>query len=328
MFDLDKFDDYPFEKIPLNRDAFMMDEVWMGDYERSVLGLHEGKDYDPVGWVDYIAAKSVVGNVVELSWFPNISTRFHELTIVLPRDAFVRCVESIRFDDKVRVFVRSEWLRTLHSQTFSAFALVDVIGVRRALQDRVITQDAAMRMRGALDTLAASHPDVAFISVADSVIVKSNWSVGRFDSDIKYSYDPETFLRSVNDVRSLFKREFGLGSYAIVTQGANEFYGASLLHVSASGNHVSLDSLGVPFAELFSIDEAAHDAIRRYSHAPSELYLDDKFFYSLNWRLEFDRDRVSKNKYKAKMMSKAGEYHCIDFATVFENIRVGSDERA
>jgi hypothetical protein len=60
-------------------------------------------------------------------------------------------------------------------------------------------------------------------------------------------------------------------------------YDDALLHVSETGNHISLNSLGPPFAQLQSIDQAARSAIRQVTHGPAELYIDSTSFRSIQF---------------------------------------------
>jgi hypothetical protein len=60
------------------------------------------------------------------------------------------------------------------------------------------------------------------------------------------------------------------------------FYDDALLHVSEAGNHVSLYSLGPPFAQLKSIDQAARSAIQ-VTRGPAELYIDSTSFRSIQF---------------------------------------------
>jgi len=104
---------------------------------------------------------------------------------------------------------------------------------------------------------------VSFISFADSLLLKSNWTVGHYESTVKYTYSPEVFFGLFDELRVLYREELGLEIYAVLTQGSNEYYDDDVTHISASGNHISLNSLGLPFAQLLAIDDAARTAIRR-----------------------------------------------------------------
>ncbi|MFP3435956.1 hypothetical protein SB781_40025, partial [Paraburkholderia sp. SIMBA_061] len=62
------------------------------------------------GFVSHAAARSVDHEWIELSWYPNTFDRFHEVSVFLPKSAFVACVDIWKYDEKPTIFVRSDWL--------------------------------------------------------------------------------------------------------------------------------------------------------------------------------------------------------------------------
>lgn len=315
-----EFRKYEFESVPLNQDICLMDEKWMADYERALVDMFNGKDYDNVGYISYAAARRTSAGSIELSWYPNIMDRFHEVSILLPRDAFITCVDCPSYDEKPRVFVKSDWLTKLHLRPYSAFALVDAIGVKNALLHGQLGGHKLIELRKRIDSLAASNPEVAFVSFADSLLLKANWSVGQYDSDIKYSYDPESLVRLIPKIVEIYDVVLGMKIYAAIAQGVNEYEDTSLLHTSTTGNHISLNSLGLPFAQLLSIDEAVRSAIRSGAHPPSDLYIDEQYYHSLNFRHGFDKHAQPKASYSAPMSSIKRNYFYLDISTVISNL--------
>ena len=298
----------------------MMDEQWMLEYETACLRMFSGGDYPIVGYISYAVIRSVVDDVMEISWYPNIMDRFHEMLVRLPRSAFVNCVETPRWDKRPFLFVRGSWLTGLHVRPYSAFALIDAIGVKRALATDELFSKKLVRLRSRIDEVAAGNPGVAFVSFADSLLLKTNWFVGHYDSEIKYSYEPETLIRLMPTLTKVFQEELGLQIYAAMTQGANEYEDTSLLHSSKTGNHFSLNSLGLPFAQLMAIDEAARDAIRQGRHLPAELYIDRQFFNSLRFLLEFDKSTLPTGEYRQTLASQTGRYVLTDVGTILNNL--------
>jgi len=112
-----------------------------------------------------------------------------------------------------------------------------------------------------------------------------------------------------------------LSIYAVVTQGRNEFYRDELMHVSRAGNHISLNSLGLPFAQLQAIERAARSAIRVGDHGPAELYMDYNFFNSLKWRHGFDTHKEPIYPYLAPMADRPCEYVLSRFQRVIDNLQ-------
>jgi hypothetical protein len=321
VFDHPHIDKYRFEEIPLNEDIYLVDEEWMRDYDAALTITLNGGDPGPVGYVTYASAHNIGPHSVELSWYPNINTRFHELRISLPRDQFVCCVGCWRFDEKPRVFVKHSWLDNLYLRFHSVFALVDAIGIKVALERGDIRRDRLLALRDAIDSIAARYNDISFISFADSLLLKSNWSVGTFDSHVKYTYQPEIFIRLIAELQETYQSVLQLGVYAVLTQGINEYYDDALLHISPTRNHISLNSLGLPFAQLLAIDDAARGAIRRQLHAPGELYMDANFFHSLGLKYDFRKDECQRGTYRAPMMTGDAFYYVASCRQTLDNIR-------
>ncbi|MBB2495956.1 RNA-binding protein [Aquipseudomonas ullengensis] len=316
-----EFQHHPFEDAPLNRDLYLMGEQWMPEYEAAVVGMLKGKAFQTVGYISYASIRRVNPNSLEISWYPNLNDRFHEVSILLPREAFVICVGCPNYDERPHIFVKDSWLSSLHLRPYSAFALIDAIGVRTALRDGSLNSESLMRLRSRIDDIASSATSVSFVSFADSLLLKSNWFVGQYDSNISYSYEPEALIRLFPSIADAFQRELGMEVYAAITQGVNEYNDSSPHHISPSGNHISLNSLGLPFAQLLSIDDAARTAIRAGRHEPKELYIDKKLFHSLHFQHDFDKIAQPKAPYSAPMFSDLDEYYYLDCDTLLSNLQ-------
>jgi hypothetical protein len=314
------FRTYAFDQVPINRDVFLMDERWREEWEAAQVDMVDGRDDRVVGYISYIAVRNIGKESMELSWYPNISDRFHELSIRLPRSAFITCMDIPGWDVKPHVFVKSEWLATLHLRPYSAFALVDAIGVKHALSSGKLAGSLLVRLRDRIDQIAENTPKVAFLSFADSLLLKMNWFVGRYDTEVSYSYEPEGLIALIPAIAAVFREELGLSIYAVIAQGVNEYEDTALLHRSERGNHISLNSLGLPFAQLLAIDDAVRAAIRLGRHPPAELYLDEYFLRSLRFQYGFDRDALTKGPYEAPLRTVPGEYFCIDCQTILQNL--------
>lgn len=119
---------------------------------------------------------------------------------------------------------------------------------------------------------------------------------------------------------SIYRETIGLNCYTILTQGYNEYYDDDLLHISDTRNHISLNSLGVPFAQLLSIDKSTREAIKNGVHPPSELYLDETFYHSLKFRFEYNKNERAKSAYKPIMSAKPSHYFYADVKTILDNL--------
>jgi hypothetical protein len=318
------FQHFPFEQVPLDRDVFLMDERWMPDWESAHLDLFAGKPFRSVGYISYAAVRQADSDALEVSWYPNIMDRFHEVSVLLPRSAFVACIDVYDYDGKPHIFVKSDWLTGLHLRPYSAFALVDAIGVKKAIRQGTLSGSRLIQLRDRLDQLADATPGVAFVSFADSLLLKANWYVGQFDSEVNYSYEPEAIVRLLPQVATIYEEVLGMSVYATITQGVNEYEDNSLIHRSPAASHVSLNSLGLPFAQLLTIDEAARTAIRAKKHAAYELYVDETFFHSLRFKQEFDKHTQASAQYTAPMSSTPSKYYCTTAQVLLANLNNSS----
>ena len=144
--------------------------------------------------------------------------------------------------------------------------------------------------------------------------------MGQYDSAITYNYEPEVFLRVFLELREAYRDSLSMDIYAVLTQGSNAYYDDALLHVSQGGQHISLNSLGLPFAQLQSIDQAARAAIRQGVHEPAELYIDSTFFRSIRFAFGFDRDGTRHNSYREPLMGEQGVYYCTSCQRLLDNL--------
>lgn len=301
MFEHPDIEVYEFEEVPLNQDIFLVDEEWMKPYEAMLVEfLNEGRDYEQVGYVSYAAAREIHSENMTLSWYANIHTRFHEVSVSLPKSAFVTCVGARAWDEKPRIFVKNDWLEELYLRSYSVFAMIDAAGVKTALSNGQITKSKLVSLRTYVDKIAKDYPSISFISFADSLLLKSNWTVGHFQSDVEYTYQPEMFLEVFVEIRRAYQETLGLSVYGVFTQGSNEYYDEPLLHISKTQNHICLNSLGTPFAQLMAIENAARAYIRSGDHEPSELYMDELYYHSLRFEFSFDKWETRRVPYVFK----------------------------
>lgn len=281
MFDHPDYNHLTPDTLPLDYDIKLCDEKFMAEYDRLFVEFRKGGGkWGHVEYVVPVAARKVTDTNIELTWFVDTSRRYHAVEVTLPRDQVVRCVAVDKYDEKPVVFVKTGWLGDMFQRVHSVFCLIDAAGVRDAIVGGLSFRHKLPHLRHAIDRIAAEHPQVAFLSYADSVVMKSNWTTGFFKSNW-VKYDPEAILKAFVAVRSAYKSVTGLDVYGVFTQGANEFSEEKLMHVAATENHVCMNSFGGPFADLKSIEETARRAIREKAHEPAELYLDLYFYHSL-----------------------------------------------
>ncbi|NWJ39499.1 MAG: hypothetical protein HXX12_00825 [Geothrix sp.] len=215
MFTHPDFEVIPFEEVPLDRDVFLMGEQWLKDYESAMISMFDGGEYPNVGYIAYAAVRRVGESALEISWYPNIHDRFHEVSVFLPRDQVVVSVESSQYGEKVHIFVKDEWLDSLYSRPYSLFALFDVIGVKKAIRSGQLSNERLANLRNRIDDLAKTHPEVAFITYADSLLIKSQWRAGFFEKKVKYQYEPEALVLLYPEIASIYGEVLGMPIYGV-----------------------------------------------------------------------------------------------------------------
>lgn len=237
----------------------------------------------------------------ELSIQVNIRDRGHCAVCTLPKKLLLAQVRFWERDGHTYLVVDQGWFEQLRRGAFSLYAFIDIAGMRQYLKEHGQVADEAMQcIRQGLDSVAAEHRDCVFFTLADSVLIKSNWAA-RPESGLA-EYQPERFLDVVKRTQDVIRRALDLGSYAVVTQGANQVRDSALVHVSESGNHILFPCLSTPFAQLFEIEKVVRDLVRDKPLAKRELYLSKGLVLSLKFREHEARESALRNlvSYKSR----------------------------
>lgn len=323
MFNHKNIIKYRFDEIPINEECLLMSEIYLKEYDNALIEMFKGANCNPyeVGCAGFVATRQINDNSIDLSWYPNTHTRFHEVSISIPKEKFIICVGCRGYDIRPHIFVYDEWLEHLYTREYSVFALIDAIGVKKAIRNNLLTKQKLLLLRNRLDTLAEKHKNISFISFADSLTLKSNWSVGYFPKAIKCSYEPEVFLKIIKEIEVIYSDVLDLQIYAVLTQGSNEYYDEPLLHISNSNNHICMNSLGVPFAELMAIEKSVHEALKKKIHPPAQVYMDEQYYHSLNLKYDFKNNSKPKNKYNAIMKTEQTYYYYSSCDELLKNLR-------
>lgn len=305
------FQTFTLEELPLQRDTWVMDEAYMGEWEtvwlKSINGDEKASPYE-VGFITPVQISRVTQAGAEISWYANTHDRFHEVKTFLPREAFVSAALAYEYEKRVSVFVKSEWLRKLHLRSNSIFAMIDAVDMTESINLGAISHEKVIALRDALDELGARYPFISFISFADSLLLKTNWTAGMVDTDVRYTYVPEILLVLFQELQVLYRDALGLEIYGVFAQGSNEYYDDPLLHISATQNHISLNSLGLPFAQIALIEAAARKAIRTGKHPRMEIYMDEDLFHSLMFKDYERKENWPSAPYKPKLTPEPGQY--------------------
>jgi hypothetical protein len=110
-------------------------------------------------------------------------------------------------------------------------------------------------------------------------------------------------------LQALYRDALGLEIYGVFAQGSNEYYDDPLLHISKAQNHISLNSLGLPFAQISLIEAAARKAIKVGTHPRMEIYMDSDLFHSLMFKNYQRKEAWPSALYKPKLTSESGHYY-------------------
>lgn len=310
---------FNFEDVPIGSEVWLMDEQWIKEFAPAL------EDHTPGVYDVGFHTSAIIHRVNEDSLSVSIymtGNHYLEIRATLPRDDFVICVDRPEYDVKTRLFVTSRWLSDIHLRHHSTFAIFDAIGVKKALKSGTIRKVALEALRIRIDAIADETPKMALISFADSLLIKANYQVGQYDSSIRYSYNPDAMVRLFPVIEQAFQDTLGLGVYAVITQGINEYSDGSLLHLSRDHNHVSLNSLGQPFAQLLAIDRAVNEAIHHRTHAAADLYLDRRFYNSLPFDYaKFDKSTRQKYPYDSPMDDGDNYYYAENFSTITDALK-------
>lgn len=181
------FQVYGMADLPLGRDIYMMDELYIEEWEsENIKRFGNDEDADPygVGYITPVHVSAFTPHGLEISWYPNTHDRFHEVKTFLPTDAFVAAALAYEYDKRVQLFVRTGWLRALHLRSNSIFAMIDAVDMTDALKLGKVSHDSVISLRDRLDDIASRHPDISLISFADSLLLKTNWTAGMSKVDV------------------------------------------------------------------------------------------------------------------------------------------------
>src|SRR4051794_6334341 len=102
---------YGITELPLSRDTFMMDEIYMDEWEaENIKRFENDDDADPygVGYISDVHVSAITTAGAEISWYPNTHDRFHEVKTFLPKEAFVTAALAYEYDKRVQLFVKSD----------------------------------------------------------------------------------------------------------------------------------------------------------------------------------------------------------------------------
>lgn len=304
---------YSYQDIPLRRDTiviserelFFFERCWDWCLENGKTGLDEPNAWIRVrwGWVE-----DRFNDYLNVSFMINQSDRFHQCSHKLPKSKIVKSIHYSEFQKRPFLVVSDDWFQHSWEASYSAFALVDAIGVKEHIKKHgSIDSKKLKNFNKSVRKLSFRHPDYLFLTFADSTIVKAKWRRAAVTGYVE-EYNPEKLLDIANKVSILYKQEMGFSSYIVATQGLLDDSSEKHYNRSLIGNHVSVGSLGTPFANLYEIEKAVRVKIRAKEMAPHQLYLSEDFYLSL--RLNYkEKKNVDDVKLEFESILNPGSFN-------------------
>ncbi len=308
----------PLDDVPLHRDCFLigsdqfedLNRIWK-DFFASGGGTEHPNNFLRVRWC---ALNGIGPDSCEVNICVTQMSRYHGAVKTLPRSKFIVGVYFWNCEKRRYLVVDQQWFDQIEQEPFSLYALIDVIGMKKLLDQHGRVDELRLTaIREGIDALAARNPDHAFLTFADNVLVKTLWRAA--EPQYAATYKPEQFLGITEEIDAIFASALGLHTYVVATQGANYSEETSLLRISPGQNHVFFGSLATPFVEIFEIDNAIRAALQRGNHGPKELYLSESLFLTLQYKHYQDKDDLRRNlfPFKSKInLEGGGNYLAID----------------
>lgn len=154
------------------------------------------------------------------------------------------------------------------------------------------------------DDFAKRHQNIVIWSFADSLIIKSNWCYYK-----KIKYCPESFLKTILELRTILSKKIGIKSYIILTQGQNYIGSDKTVHINSTCNHFGMLSYGPPFTSLFEIDNAVKKLELKQKRS---LYIEKKFYDSLNNKSFFDASTKNEFPFTCSFLKTDNKYIAVN----------------
>lgn len=279
----DDFRHIPYHEFPMGRDCFIIKEEQLPHVEAEWLKIvknsdGEAGDPDSNTIVIWASVDAIHDDYLEIDIAINTTSRYHGVTIKLPKEYVLYMIDIWNWEKRPYIFVKDEWWDYLKKTIFSSFLYVDVIGFKKLLPHAQALGPKLQKLKEKIDYLTKQHNNALFISLADSLIVKTNW---RIRGDEHERYNPEGMLSLFKELQRIYKEVLNCEIYGVLTQGLNDVGSSELVHVSENKRHIMLNALGTPFAHIFDIDKAARRNIKSGKHKPCSLYFTPNFFRSL-----------------------------------------------
>lgn len=291
----------PYDELEIGREHYFTKKSNIKEIEKYYCDVFQ--DVEELKSLECFLDPLVIKNIDKLyivvDMFPNTSERFHRFEKRIPRSVFESCLHVYSYDKRPYLFLKDDWIDRFWNSTYSTYVFIDLIGFKKYMEKHVeLDRSLFQSINLQLDYFVKDRPDVSIISVSDSVIIKKNWGI----RDEYKKFTPEDLIKDFLEVKTIFKRAMGLDSFAVFTQGFNEFSSDDVFRSSVSGRHVSMLTSGAPFIDLMDIEKAAVSNQKKKIHPPCDCYFHEDFLLSINFKFEHAkwRDNIAKYRFDSK----------------------------
>lgn len=281
--------------------------------------LHDDQIREMTCFLDKTVVKKVEATSIVVDMFLNTHNRFHRFEKRIPRNVFDVALYVYSYDKRPYLFLNDDWVDRFWNSSFTAYVFIDLVGFKEYMKKNIeLDREKLEKINQEIDRYIEGKKGLSVISVSDSVILKKNFGI----RDAYEQYTPEELVYDSIEIRKIFKDNLGLDSYAIFTQGFNEYSSKDNFHIGAGGNHVSMLSSGSPYVDMFDIELSASQNLKSKIHSPYSCYFHEDFFLSMNFKFsESDwRANVPRYRYNSRstMMNAYIALNEFDFLDKFE----------
>lgn len=212
---------------------------------------------------------------------------------------------KIGSDAETYIVVKKGKYDSLWKRYGVSFAFIDLIGTTEIFKR---SSDELMKflkkVQAIIDGFANLHSEIAILSFADSLIVKSTWCYYK-----KVKYRPEFFFKTLLELRTMLKEKIGIDSYMIITQGQNFIESKEIVHINEKRNHLGMLSVGPPFASLFVIDDTVKNLDDSKKRA---LYIEKMFYDSLIDKSFLNLSTMEKRTFECPFLKTLNEFIAVN----------------
>jgi hypothetical protein len=322
----DHIEFYEITDVPLYKDSFLVSDDNLEKIEKQwVEFLASDCDYEkwvhPNRLMDYIpcSISSVTETHLNITILLDRSSRFHTISKSLPTKFFKTAFKVFSSEKRPFIVVDQKWFRNLRSSIYSAYVLIDFVGIRSLLNENGEFPSAKLNsIKSIVDKFSDQNKDLTFLTCADNIIIKSGWTL---NSNLS-KYQPEKLIKSVYQLMTQIKNDTEISSYAILTQGANYVDETNLTNGKTPENHFFISSISVPFIEAFEIDENVRKRIREGEIDKMQFYIENSFYTSTK-RKHYSSEEPSwfkKLEFKSKKLNTRLSYSGLNYQNICELI--------